>query len=95
MRASVIVDRCGVSKQALSQQIAHLQANGYVEVTPDPDDQRALVVALTDKGRAAQRLTKRLFSEIERDWAADLDPDGMPQLRHLLARLRASHGRRC
>ena len=37
-RAREIVDRCGVTKQAVSQQIAHLERNGYVAVEPDAQD---------------------------------------------------------
>lgn len=69
-RASQLVDRCGVSKQAVSQQVAHLERAGYLEVTPDPTDQRARVVALTEQGRRAQCVVVRLFTEIEADWAA-------------------------
>lgn len=95
LRASAIVDRCSVSKQALSQQISYLESHGYVEVTPDPADQRARMVALTDKGAAAQDLAMRLFGAIEREWAADLDPGEVEVLRSLLLRLRERHGRGC
>lgn len=69
-RASQLVDRCGVSKQAVSQQVAHLERAGYLSVSPDPTDQRARVVALTEQGRRAQCVVVRLFAEIETDWAA-------------------------
>lgn len=76
MRASQLVDRCGVTKQAVSQQVAHLERSDYLTVSPDPTDQRARIVALTDKGRRAQCVVVRLFAEIEADWATthgDLD----------------------
>ena len=69
LRASQLVARCGVSKQALSEQIAHLEREGYLTTEPDPDDQRARLLALTDRGERAQRLVLALFGEIERDWA--------------------------
>jgi DNA-binding MarR family transcriptional regulator len=53
VRASRLVDECGVSKQAVSQQIAQLEAAGYVAVTADPSDARARVVTLTERGAAA------------------------------------------
>ena len=68
LRASQLVDRCGVTKQALSAQIAHLEREGYLTSEPDPDDQRARLLALTGKGARAQRLVLGLFGEIERDW---------------------------
>lgn len=70
MRASQLVERCGVTKQAVSQQVAHLERSGYLTVAPDPTDQRARTVALTEKGRRAQCVVVRLFDEIEADWAA-------------------------
>lgn len=69
LRASQLVGRCGVTKQAVSQQVAHLERAGYLVVAPDPTDQRARTVALTDTGRRAQCLAVRLFAEIESDWA--------------------------
>ncbi len=72
MRASLIVAKGEVSKQAISQQIAHLERNGYVTVTPDPTDQRARMLALTEQGERAQAMVNRLFTEIEDDWIAEL-----------------------
>ena len=67
-RAREIVERCGVTKQAISQQIAHLERNGYVAVCPDESDQRARLVALTAKGECAHELVRRLFTEVEDSW---------------------------
>lgn len=95
IRASQITSLCEVSKQAVSQQIVHLERNGYLTVSPDPADQRARILALTDKGTRAQRLVKRLFVEIETDWVEAMGPDGAP-LRSSLTRLHelVSGGRR-
>lgn len=92
MRASQLVDRCGVSKQAVSQQLSHLERAGYVSLRPDPTDQRARLVALSEEGRRAQCVVARLFREIEADWAAaygDLD-----DVRRLLAAVVAGAGER-
>lgn len=86
IRASQITLLCEVSKQAVSQQIVHLERNGYLTVSPDPADQRARILTLTDKGARAQRLVKRLFVEIEADWVEAMGPDGVP-LRPSLTRL--------
>lgn len=93
VRASQLVERAGVSKQALSQQIAHLERNGYVVTGPDPSDQRARQVIATDKGVEAQRLVKRLFREIERDWSASIGEESMTSLRSILVRLLTDCGR--
>jgi DNA-binding MarR family transcriptional regulator len=86
IRASQITSLCEVSKQAVSQQIVHLERNGYLTVSPDPVDHRARILTLTDKGMRAQRLVKRLFVEIETEWVEAMGPDGVP-LRPSLTRL--------
>ncbi len=86
LRASHIVERCDVSKQAISQQITHLEASGYVRVDADPSDHRARVISLTDKGVRAQHLVGRLFTEIESDWAEALGERDSAALRRVLAK---------
>ncbi len=86
-RASQLVQASDVSKQALSQQIAHLERNGYISVEPDPTDHRARILSLTDKGVSAQRLVKRLFAEIEADWAELVGESELDSVRTVLTRL--------
>ena len=86
-RAREIVDRCGVTKQAVSQQIAHLERNGYVAVGRDDEDQRARIVSLTAKGECAQAVVGRLFEEVERDWAERIGPAQVAALRSALTDL--------
>lgn len=81
LRASQIVGRCEVSKQAVSQQIAQLAASGYVQVEPDPADHRARILALTPDGRRAMALARRVFAEIEQDWAVRMGPADAEALR--------------
>lgn len=86
-RARDIVDRCGVTKQAVSQQIAHLERNGFVAVGRDDEDQRARVVSLTAKGECAQAVVHRLFVEVEEDWARQIGTDHVSALRQALTEL--------
>lgn len=84
VRSADLVSCSGVSKQAISQQVSHLAASGYVRVTPHPDDGRARLVSLTPKGEAAQRTVHGLFAQIERDWETRL---GSRQWRAFVATL--------
>lgn len=86
-RASQIVALADVSKQALSQQIAHLERNGYLRSEPDPADSRARMLVLTDRGQAAQAHAKATFAQIEADWAERVPDGGMVHLRELLLTL--------
>lgn len=67
-RVSQLTERSGVSKQALSRQIAHLEKTGYLLVTADPDDGRAKTMELTDRGKAAQRFVGRTMREMDATW---------------------------
>lgn len=86
-RAREIVERCGVTKQAISQQIAHLERNGYVAVGRDDEDQRARIVSLTPKGECAQAIVHRLFGEVEQEWAERIGQAQVASLRQTLTDL--------
>lgn len=45
----------GIRPQSLSGMLAKLEEGGYVTRMPNPTDHRAMDVAITDKGRAAQQ----------------------------------------
>ena len=85
-RASSFIADCGVTKQAVSQQIAHLESNGYVKVVPDPADHRARLLSLTAKGRRAQRAVEQLLADIEADWSSTLGAATLAELRATLIR---------
>ncbi len=84
LRPGQLVQRACVTKQAVSQQVAHLERFGYVTVRPDPRDSRAHQVRLTAKGATAQRVAAELFTQIERDWATQIGAEQLGDLRALL-----------
>jgi DNA-binding MarR family transcriptional regulator len=86
-RASQFIGACGVSKQAVSQQIAQLERRGYIESTPDPQDQRARILALTERGHAAQARVNEIFADVEEAWAQRLGATDADTLRRVLERL--------
>lgn len=86
-RASQFVGACGVSKQAVSQQIAQLEKRGYIASTPDPQDQRARILALTDRGAAAQAFLHQIFGQVEESWVRELGSEDATALRRILERL--------
>jgi DNA-binding MarR family transcriptional regulator len=77
-RQADIVARMGLSKQAVQQLIAELEADGILRRDPDPADGRGKVVRYTEAGLAAQRDAARVKRAIERRMrdrmgAADFD----------------------
>jgi hypothetical protein len=48
---SVLAERAQMTKQAMAELVAHLEAHGYVVREPDPTDRRAKLVRPTELGR--------------------------------------------
>jgi DNA-binding MarR family transcriptional regulator len=87
MRPSDLAARMKVTKQALNYLLGDLVRLGYLERHPDPDDRRAVRLALTDRGRELVPIIRGAVSSTERDWAASLGPARFEQLRELLLEL--------
>jgi DNA-binding MarR family transcriptional regulator len=68
--------------------IDRLTKRGLTETSPDPDDGRLLMVALTDAGRAVAARAIPAGARITEETLAPLNPDEQGQLLRLLAKLR-------
>ena len=67
IRLSQLAGNANITKQALGEFIAALQTAGLVDVTPDPTDGRARLVAPTMEGSRIQDQIRRTVTEIEHD----------------------------
>jgi len=86
-RPSELADQLQITKQSVNDLLGHLEARGYLNREPDPDDGRARVVRLTPKG---WRLQKTLHGEAraaERHIAETLGPRRYTQLHRALEEL--------
>lgn len=86
-RVSVLAARAQVSKQAMAQLVAHLEAHGYVERVPDPGDRRARLVRTTSRGRAVFDIVRDFVAEVDERLLARLGEAKMRELRALLGEL--------
>ncbi len=77
----------GLSRAAVSQLVKTLERNGLVHRSPDPDDARSIVLALTERGDQALRETFRSHNLRETAWASALDADERRTLAALLVKL--------
>lgn len=84
LRIGTIAQLAGVSKQAVSQQVAYLARHGYVTVEPDSADQRAKVVQLTPRGWETRDVCRPLFGDIEGRWEERYGRDDVRRLRAAL-----------
>ncbi|WP_413098752.1 MarR family winged helix-turn-helix transcriptional regulator [Streptomyces sp. Inha503] len=58
MRISTLATRLGIALPTTSRMVELLDASGWIERTPDPDDRRASLIALTDTGRELLRTVR-------------------------------------
>ena len=84
-RASDLAQRAGITKQSVAYLIDGLVAEGFVEILPDPEDGRARLARLTQRGRAAYAALTRLSEAVDRDLAASLPEGRLEVLREDLA----------
>ena len=86
-RLSRLVVDSGLTKQALAQALAPLEAGGYVEVVPDPSDGRARLVRHTDRGREVNAVVRDRLDGVEREWARRVGEERYAVARAVLADL--------
>lgn len=78
----------GVSKQAASKTVEHMQANGLVRVAPHPDDGRQKIVEMTSDGERFRRDVEDIYQQVESAWAERIGRDELERMRtHLTALL--------
>jgi DNA-binding MarR family transcriptional regulator len=71
----------GVTKQAVTLLVDHLEGGGYVARVADPSDRRAKLVVLTDRGRAAAAASEAIVDAIDRGFAARLGAARLGELK--------------
>lgn len=92
VRPTDLAARGQMTKQAANRLIRHLERRGYLRLEPDPTDQRARIVRLTDRGSALIAAIRASVEEIEREWARELGRQRFDELRGTLKDLVHSLG---
>jgi DNA-binding MarR family transcriptional regulator len=88
-RLTELAERARMTKQSVGEVTSELEARGYVERVPDPNDGRAKIIRLTDRGRAAQALGRTIIDEIEQEWAERFGVERVAALRDALEAITA------
>jgi DNA-binding MarR family transcriptional regulator len=89
-RVGVLAERAHLTKQAMAQLVAHLEAHGYLERVPDPGDGRAKLVRATARGREVYAIVRVYVRETEARIEAALGSARLRELRGLLEALDAA-----
>jgi DNA-binding MarR family transcriptional regulator len=87
---SELATHLGITKQAASQLVDELVTKGYVERRRHPDDARARLVALSEKGWACTRAADQAAADVIRTWTKTLGEQRMHALAGDLARIATS-----
>ncbi|CAB4942001.1 MAG: MarR family transcriptional regulator [Actinobacteria bacterium] len=94
LRMSDLATAGRIHPAALTRQVQALEAEGYIERSPDPTDGRAQVVRVTPAGRTAHRRVQQandaIMAEQLSDWSTDELVDLVDRLEHLIIDLRTS-----
>jgi DNA-binding MarR family transcriptional regulator len=92
IRLSTLADRLRIVPRSATEVVDDLQRSGLVERRPDPDDRRAVLVALTAEGeRRARAIQEARQAEGERFFAA-LDAADRADLARVLCKLAGEGG---
>ena len=86
-RVTDLAARAGMTKQAMAELVAHLEARGYVRREPDPADRRARLVRLTRRGWECIAAGRAIAAELEDELTARWGAEPMAVLRVHLATL--------
>jgi DNA-binding MarR family transcriptional regulator len=86
-RLTELAEAAGLTKQAVGEAVTELERRGYLTRAPDPSDRRAKLIKLTDRGVDAYWTARRLFAEVEREWAEELGEDLIATLREAAERI--------
>jgi DNA-binding MarR family transcriptional regulator len=86
-RVGALARKIGITRQAVAQLAKEIEAAGFVERIPDPDDGRGVIVRFTRKGRAALACAVEVMLEIEGEYAAVIGADGLARSKALASKV--------
>lgn len=83
----------GTTKQAVSQLVDDMVANGYATRDVHPDDARARIVTLTEQGHRLLGAVEDIYRELEAEWAQLVGSNRLTEVRSdLQTVVRAAYG---
>jgi DNA-binding MarR family transcriptional regulator len=90
LRLTDIAERAKLTKQSVGEIVDDLVERGYAKRVPAPDDRRAKLICLTERGEAAQAHGRKLFAKVEKRWAQRYGAERIAALRELLEEMAAA-----
>jgi DNA-binding MarR family transcriptional regulator len=90
-RPTAVAFDAQISKQRVNDLLRDLERAGYLALHPDPSDDRAKIVRLTERGWGLQEAALHHHRAIEDEWAAAVGAERWAQVRATLAEISAQH----
>jgi DNA-binding MarR family transcriptional regulator len=90
LRLTDIAERAKLTKQSVGEIVDDLVERGYAQRIPDPDDRRAKLICLTERGEAAQAHGRKLFAKVEKRWTERYGAERIAALREMLEEIAAA-----
>jgi DNA-binding MarR family transcriptional regulator len=90
LRLTDIAERADMTKQSVGEIVDDLVGRGYVQRIPDPEDRRAKLICLTERGEEAQAYGRRLFAKVEKRLGERYGAERIAALRELLEEIAAA-----
>jgi DNA-binding MarR family transcriptional regulator len=87
IRVTELARLAGMSKQAMSELVNELVANGYFDKEPDPTDGRAKLIVWSDRAWQLDKHAQEYFDQLEHELAQLVGVEPMQQLRRTLERI--------
>jgi DNA-binding MarR family transcriptional regulator len=87
LRPTELAARGQMTKQAANRLIRHLERQGYLRLEPDPTDQRARIVRLTERGWQVIATIRTTVEQVEHEWSRQLGRRRFEALRRALKEL--------
>lgn len=87
VRLTELAERAQLSLAATSELVNDLSHLGYLARRPDPDDGRAKLIELTDRGRGLLALAGERVAEIEHHWSATVGPEAFDHMCETMQKL--------
>ena len=90
MRLTKLAELASITKQSAGEIVDDLVELGYVKRIPDPEDRRAKLICLTERGEEAQAYGFGLFAKVEKRWMERYGREKIEALRATLEEIAAS-----
>ena len=87
-RLTDLAAQAGITKQSAGFLVDQLERAGFVERVPDPEDGRARLVRVAERGARSVEVSRAIVTQVEAEWTEHLGECRMAQLREILTELR-------